>query len=95
MPHSKQAKKRLRQNEKLKMVNKSRKSSMRTMVKKVLKAVEAGDAETAAKELPQAMKKIDKAAKHNVIHKNQASRKIGRLNKKVHDLTSKKTTEEA
>jgi len=93
MPHSKQAKKRLRQSQKQRMINRSSTSAMRTHVKKVLKAVEAGDLETATRELPLAMKKVDKAAKHKVIHKNQASRKIGKLNKKVHDLASKKKSE--
>ena len=90
MPHSNQAKKRLRQSEKQKMINRSRKSTMRTFIKKVQSAVDAGDLEAAQKELPVAMKKIDKAAKTNVIHKNQASRRIGKLNKKVDALARKK-----
>ena len=86
MPHSRQAKKRLRQSVKRKDQNRAVKSTMKTHVKKVLKAVAAGDAAAARAELPAAMKKIDKAAKKNVIHANQASRRIGRLSKKVSAL---------
>jgi small subunit ribosomal protein S20 len=86
MPHSNQAKKRLRQDKKKRMENRSRKSSMNTHIKKVLKAVQDGDKEKADAMLPLAMKKIDKAAKRNVIHKNQASRRIGKLTKKVNDM---------
>jgi small subunit ribosomal protein S20 len=95
MPHSNQAKKRLRQNIKANKVNQSRKSAMKTHIKKVLKAVEEGDQEEAKKELPLAMKKIDKCVKNNVIHKNQGSRKISNLSKKVDRLTRKSTDEGA
>jgi small subunit ribosomal protein S20 len=88
MPHSKQAKKRLRQDEKKRMVNRGIKSEVRTVVKKVLKAVDDHDAETANKILPVAMKKIDKAAKRHVLHKNTASRKISKLSKRVQSLSS-------
>ncbi len=83
MPHSNQAKKRLKQDKKKKMLNRSIKSAMKTHIKKVQKAIDAGDSETARKELPIVMKKIDKAAKKNIIHKNTASRKISRLSKKI------------
>ena len=49
---------------------------MRTSMKKVLYA---SDAEEAAKAMPQAMKRIDKAAKTNVIHSNAAARYKSRL----------------
>ena len=87
MPHSKQAKKRLRQNVKMRAHNRSIKSAMKTHIKKVLQAVEAGDLDAAKERLPLAMKKIDKAAKRSVIHKNQAARKISRLSRKVNNIT--------
>ena len=88
MPQSKQAKKRLRQDEKKKMFNRGIKSEVRTNVKKVLQAVEDNDVEAANKALPVAMKKIDKAAKRHVLHKSTASRKISKLSKKVNSLSS-------
>ncbi len=86
MPHSNQAKKRLRQDKAKSEKNRSLKSSMKTYVKKVLKAVEDKDSAEAKEALRHTMKRIDKAAKKNVIHKKQASRKISRLSKKVAGL---------
>jgi small subunit ribosomal protein S20 len=83
MPHSKSAKKRVRKNDEARLANKAVKSSMRTQVKKVKEAIAAGDKEKAAAEMKLAAKRLDKAAKHNVIHKNQASRRKSRLQKAV------------
>ena len=76
MPNSKQAKKRVRQDEELRQQNKTVKSAMRTAMKKVLNAESA---EAAAAALPTAMKRVDKAAKRNVIHANAAARHKSRL----------------
>jgi small subunit ribosomal protein S20 len=76
MPNNKQAKKRMRQDEERRIQNKTVKTSMRTAIKKVLQA-ETGEAAEAA--LPNAMKRIDKAAKQNVIHDNAAARYKARL----------------
>ena len=78
MPNSKQAEKRVRQSEKRRIENKVVRTSMRSAVKKVLTA-ETKDAAEAA--LPSAMKRIDKAAKHHVIHANAAARTKSRLAK--------------
>lgn len=75
MAHSKQAKKRIRQNEQRRLLNKATASRMRTEVKKLMTAVEAGDAATAQQQLALTLKRIDKAAKKNVIHWNTAARK--------------------
>ncbi len=48
---------------------------MKTAVKRVMDAIEKGDAAEAKKLLPLVMKKIDKAARNRVIHPNAASRK--------------------
>lgn len=83
MAHSKQAKKRIRQNEKRRTLNKGKSTIMRSLCKKVLLAVEAGDKKTAAEILPTAIKGIDKAAKANVIHGNTAARKKSRMERAV------------
>ncbi len=88
MPHSKQAKKRLKQSVVRKGANKITKSRMRTSVKKFLMAIDAGDVEKARQELPLAMKDLDKAAEAHVIHRNQASRKISRLSARLNKLES-------
>jgi small subunit ribosomal protein S20 len=86
MPHSKQAKKRLRQSVVRRSRNQSVKSMMRTQIKKVRQAIEDGDLEKAREELPLAMKRLDKAAKKNIVHKNTASRKISRLSARLSKL---------
>lgn len=78
MPNTKQAKKRVRQDEERKEHNKVLKSSMRTAMKRVLNA---SSADEAAKAMPQAMKRIDKAAKSNIIHDNAAARYKARLHR--------------
>jgi small subunit ribosomal protein S20 len=80
MPNSKQAAKRMRKNEEQRIHNKTVRSSMRTAIKKVTKAETAEEAEKA---LPMAMKRIDKAAKGNVIHANAAARTKSRLARNI------------
>lgn len=79
MPNTASAKKRLRQNEKLRIHNKARKSAVRTQIRKVREAVQAGNGEVAQTELRIAQKKLDQAAAKNVIHKNAAARTKSRL----------------
>lgn len=83
MAHSKQAKKRIRQNDKRRLHNKAIASKMRTLVKQVLTAAEGGDKAAAESDLATAMKAVDKAAKCRVIHKNAAARKKGQLMRAV------------
>ena len=78
MPNNKQAQKRMRQDEKRRAHNKAIKSSMRSSMKKVLTA---DSPEAAAEALPNAMKRVDKAAKRHVIHENAAARYKSRLSK--------------
>ena len=88
MAHSKQSKKRIRQNEKRRLRNKSTGAAMRTWCKKVLQAVESGDQKAAAEILPAAIKRIDKAAKAAVIHDNTAARKKSRMERAVARMSS-------
>jgi small subunit ribosomal protein S20 len=78
MPNSKQAAKRMKQNEDHRLQNKAVRSAMRTAVKKVLSAPSP---EEAQKHLPAAMKRVDKAAKKRVIHANAAARKKAQLSR--------------
>ena len=86
MAHSNQAKKRIRQNAKRQMANKACSSSMRTQIKKVMQAIEAGDKAAASAALPHAFKRIDKAAKNNVIHRKTAARKKSVIQNAVNRL---------
>jgi small subunit ribosomal protein S20 len=80
MPNSKQAKKRLTQDEKKRQLNKTKKTMMRSAIKKVLLA---DSAEAAQAAIPAAMKRIDKAAKNHIIHENAAARYKARLGRSL------------
>ncbi len=70
--------KRNRQNEKARLRNKSVKSSLKTVIRKLNEASAAGNSETATALLRDASRQLDKAASKGVIHKNQAAnRKSG------------------
>ena len=86
MANSKQAKKRAVQSEKRRQNNASRRSMMRTLLKKVLSAIEAGDKEVATKELAAATPILDRYASKGLIHKNKAARSKSRLNAAVKAL---------
>ncbi|MGV3484627.1 MAG: 30S ribosomal protein S20 [Planctomycetaceae bacterium] len=83
MPNTATAKKRLRQNEKLRVLNKGFRSALRTQVKKVRAAVAAGNFEAAATEFRLATKKLDKAAAKHMIHRNAAARTKSRLSQLI------------
>lgn len=78
--------KRARQNEVRRLRNKSRRTEMRTMMKKVLHAVKAGDAERAQSAYRAAARTLDRSAKLGVIHQNKANRHKSRLNARVRQL---------
>jgi small subunit ribosomal protein S20 len=80
------AEKRDRQNKKRKIRNTAVKSETKTEIKKVLAAVDEQDRDSSEKALKNAIKVIKKAASKGVYHKNNASRKVSRLTKKVNAL---------
>ncbi|AOW76403.1 30S ribosomal protein S20 [Colwellia sp. PAMC 20917] len=86
MANSKQAKKRAVQSEKRRQHNASRRSMMRTLFKKVLAAIEAGDKDTASKEFAAAQPILDRFASKGLIHKNKAARSKSRLNAAIKAL---------
>lgn len=86
MANSKSAKKRAIQSEKRRQHNASRRSMMRTLVKKVIAAIEAGDKEVATKEFAAASPVLDRYATKGLIHKNKAARSKSRLSAKIKAL---------
>ena len=80
--------KRNRQNEKARLRNKSVKSSLKTAIRKLNEASEAGDAETATTLLRAASRQLDKAASKGVIHKNQAANRKSAIAKRVAALSA-------
>ncbi len=84
---SKSAMKRVRQNVKKTLRNKSVKSTLKTMTKKVEAEVKNKSKETAEAALRQIIAVLDKAGRKGILHKNTASRKVSRLTKLVNSLT--------
>ncbi len=80
--------KRARQNIKLRQRNASARSTYRTFVKHVIKAVEQGDKEAARAAYSKAQPVIDKAASKGLLHKNKASRIKSRLSSSIKKMAA-------
>ena len=86
MPILKSAKKRLRQNIKHNLRNRTYRSALKTQMKKFLSVVKEGNAQVAQEALRLTVKKIDKGVVKGILHKNTASRKKSRLTKKLNQM---------
>jgi small subunit ribosomal protein S20 len=86
MANTPQAKKRIRRNARRAEINGTRVSRIRTFVKKVESALEAGDKAAAVAALAAAQPEMARGVAKGVLHKNTASRKFARLNKRVEAL---------
>jgi small subunit ribosomal protein S20 len=86
MANTLQAKKLVRRNAKREDINKARRSRIRTYVKKVELAVEAGSADEAKVALKKAQPELMRGVTKGVLHKKTASRKVSRLAKRVKEL---------
>ena len=86
MANSAQAIKRARQAENRRQRNTSQRSSMRTSIKKVIAAINAGDREAASQAYAAAVPVIDSAAGKGLIHTNKAARHKSRLNQHIRSL---------
>ena len=83
MPNTLSAKKRLRQNVVRRAENRTVKSEIRTNIRNVREAVEAGDVEKAEQTFRITARKLDRAGAKNVIHRNKAARLKSRLQKRI------------
>ena len=86
MANTVSAKKMTRKIAKRTAVNRSRRSRMRTFVRKVEEAIEAGDHGIAVTALRTAEPEIMRASQKGIVHKNTASRKVSRLAARVKAL---------
>ena len=86
MANSPQAKKRARQNERNRLVNKTRRSRIRSFLKKVEVAIENGDKKTAETALKMAQPELMRGVTKGVFHKNTAARKMSRLSARVNAI---------
>ena len=79
MANTKSAEKRIRQSAKRNERNRAARSAMRTAIKKVRGAVDAGDGPGAETALRDAVQLIDRTVTKNVVHRNTAARTKSRL----------------
>lgn len=87
MANSPQARKRARQALDNRTQNASLRSTVRTYIKKTVRAIESGDREAAAEAYKAAVPIIDRVADKGIIHKNKAARHKSRLNTRVRAMS--------
>jgi len=83
MANTPQSKKRARQSERRADVNKSRRSRIRTFLRKVEEAIESGDRDAASTALRAAQPELMRGVTKGIFHKNTAARKMSRLSARV------------
>jgi small subunit ribosomal protein S20 len=83
MANTPQAKKRIRRNQRRAVINGARTSRIRTFVKKVESALDAGDRAAATAALAAAQPELARGVAKGVLHANTASRKFARLTKRL------------
>jgi small subunit ribosomal protein S20 len=88
MAHTKSAIKRARTSEEKRIANKSTKSALATMQRRLYAAADAGKQSEAREMLPKYCSALDKAAKRGVIQSNNASRHKGRATLRVAAVAS-------
>ncbi|GLQ53449.1 30S ribosomal protein S20 [Devosia nitrariae] len=86
MANTPSAKKATRKIEARTAINKSRRSRIRTFIRKVEEAIASGDHKTATEALRTAEPEIARAASKGIVHANTAARKVSRLNHRVKAL---------
>lgn len=90
MAHSLQAKKRARQNIKHRVINRARKSQVKTQIKHLEETLDSGNIEVASEQFRLLTKKLDKTAATSTMHKKTAARRKSRLAKKLNAAKAKK-----
>jgi len=88
MANSPQSKKRARQAQRRTLVNKTRRTRIRTFIRKVEEAITGGDQAIAAAALRAAQPEIMRGVTKGILHKNTASRKMSRLSSRVKALSA-------
>lgn len=84
MPNNPSAAKRLRQNEVRRQRNKARKTELKTIRKKLLRAVHDGEREEADRLYRRLSQRLDQAASKGILHRSAADRHKSRLGRRVH-----------
>ena len=89
MPNHKSAEKRDRQNARRNEVNTANRTRLRTTIKRLRTALDAGNAQEAQQLLPQTVSVIDKSVQKGILHRNTAARHKARLTSHVNELAAK------
>ena len=88
MAHSLSAIKRVRQNEKQRLRNRSYRTRLRTKIKKLREAIEANKADEAKKLLPDTISLVDLLVKKGILHENTGNRYKSRLTRRLATLAA-------
>ena len=86
MANTSSAKKATRKIARRTLINKSRRTRMRNSVRQVEEALARGDRDAAVKAMSVAESELMRAAQRNIVHKNNASRKVSRLTAQIAKL---------
>jgi small subunit ribosomal protein S20 len=86
MANTKSAKKATRQIARRTAVNKSRRTRLRSAVRKVEEAITSGDRTAASAAMADAEPALVRAARHGIVHRNAAQRKVSRLAHRIAKL---------
>ncbi|MBF5039494.1 MULTISPECIES: 30S ribosomal protein S20 [unclassified Methylophilus] len=87
MANTAQARKRARQSVKVNAHNAALRSTLRTAIKKVIKAIQSGDKAAAVASYQENVSVIDRIADKKIIHKNKAARHKSRLTAAIKALS--------
>ena len=87
MPNTKSAIRRVKRVKKQSLVNKLRRSRYRLAIKKMNKLIEKKDLQAIKKFFPKLQSELMRIAKTVVVKKENASRKIARISKKIKKIT--------
>ncbi|MCH8251949.1 MAG: 30S ribosomal protein S20 [Planctomycetes bacterium] len=83
MANSNSASKRVRQNERNRVLNRARKSRVKSETRKFLEAVAGGDAQVAKEQYIRVTKVLDQTAAKGTLHKNTVARRKSRLARRL------------
>jgi small subunit ribosomal protein S20 len=86
MANTKSAKKATRQIARRTVVNKARRTRVRSAVRKVEEAISSGDRAAAVAAMAEAEPALIRAASHGIVHRNAARRKVSRLAHRIAKL---------
>jgi len=87
MPNHKSAEKRMRQNENRRAINRGHRTKLKTYIKKLRTAIDAGKPDEIKLSLPETISVIDKAVQKGVLHANAAARHKSRLTARANQAT--------